>query len=215
MTKLIISVVIAAVLVGVLWYTIFRDPPIDTLCAEVLPRDQRAGVKLGVLSDGAISIDMSGQRGVQGGASPQQIEGFIKCLEATRKVVVDSGVRLPLEPVGQVADRWMREPGPKLRLLPGHNDSALNNLRIGPAAGPKEAVLREWCSQKQAGACVVCDPPEPKVDTVEVLVRLRDKAPVERRRLDGTWPIPAPNAKPAPWQIVNQKGERFYYECRK
>jgi hypothetical protein len=194
---------------------VFRDPSIDTLCAEVLPRDQRAGLKLGVLSDGAISIDMSGQRGAKGGASSQQIEGFIKCLEATRKVVIDNGVRLPLEPVGQVAHRWMREAGPKLRLLPGHDDSALNNLRIGPAAGTKEAVIADWCSQRQAGACVVCDPVDPKADTVEVLVRLRDKAPIEKRKLDGTWPVPPANAQPQPWQIVNKTGERFYYECRK
>lgn len=62
---------------------------------------------------------------------------------------------------------------------------------------------------------MICDPLEPKADTVEVLVRLRDNAPVERRKLDGTWATPGPNAKPEPWQIVNQSGERFYYECRK
>src|SRR5262249_9757741 len=90
-----------------------------------------------------------------------------------------------------------------------------NNVGIGPAVGPKESVIADWCSPQKAGACVTCEPELPTADTVEVLVRLRDGAPVTKRQLDGTWPIPPPGVRSDPWQLVNEKGERFYYECTK
>jgi hypothetical protein len=166
--------------------------------------------------DGTTVLDLSGQKGVQTGATPEQTEAFVKCLEVTKniKVIVENAVRLPLEPVGQVANRWSRESGLKLRLMPGSNNEALNNIRIGPATGRKEDVVRDWCSQ-QAGACVSCEPSQPTADTVEVLVRLRNNPPLEKRRLDGVWPVPGPGIQSEPWQIVNAKGERFYYECKR
>jgi hypothetical protein len=181
---------------------------------EVLPQDKRVGMKFESRSDGT-TVDLSGQRGVQTGATPEQIEAFVKCLEATMKtkVTIENGVRLPLEPVGQVANRWSRESGLKLRLMPGRNDGALNNIRIGPATGLKEDVVRAWCSQ-QAGASVSCEPSQPTTDTVEVLVRLRENPPLEKRQLDGVWPVPGPGVHSEPWQIGNAKGERFYYECK-
>jgi hypothetical protein len=125
-----------------------------------------------------------------------------------------NGVRIRLEPVGQLANRWRREPGLQLRLMPGSNNEGLNNIRIGPAAGQKEDIVRAWCSQEEAGDCISCEPAQPTADTVEVLVRLRDNAPLEKRQLDGVWPVPQPGVQSEPWQIVNAKGERFYYECK-
>jgi hypothetical protein len=176
----------------------------------------RVGIKIERLSDGRANVDLSGQRGVEGGATPKQIEEYVKCIEAVTKakVRVENGVRLPLEPVGQVANRWRREPGLKLRLMPGSNDEVLNNLRIGPATGLKEDIVRAWCGQEEAGACVTCEPDQPTADTVEVVVWLRDNAPVEKRQLDGVWLVPLSGAQSEPWQIVNAKGERFYYECK-
>jgi len=214
-----IVLVIVGVVVVVLFliWQVFREPSdLSNACLDVLPQDKRVGMKFERGKDGSTVLDFAGQKGVQTGATPQQAEAFIKCLEATKniKVTVENAVRLPLEPVGQVANRWSRESGLKLRLMPGSNNEALNNLRIGPATGRKEDVVRDWCSQ-QAGACVSCEPSQPTADTVEVLVRLRDNPPLEKRQLDGTWAVPAPGIQSEPWQIVNAKGERFYYECKR
>jgi hypothetical protein len=195
---------------------VFRKPDtLSELCLEVLPQNKRVGLKM-EYRDRQVTIDLSGQRGDKEGATPEQIEGFVKCIEITTKasVRIVNGVRLPLEPVGQVANRWRREPGVKLRLMPGSNNEALNNIRIGPATGLKEDIIREWCTQENAGACVICEPHNPTADTVEVLVWLRDNAPLEKRQLDGVWPAPQPGTQSEPWQSVNAKGERFYYECK-
>lgn len=215
MSKIFLVVVlILAALGGYVVYNVFRDRPVDNLCTEVLPHDQRVGLKMDTTGDKTIKVDFGGQRSSPSGASPQQIELFIRCLETTRKVVVENGVRLPLEPVGQLANRWQREQGLKIRLMSGKNDEALNNLGFGPAAGVKEGVVRDWCSPQKAGACVVCDPAQPGAQDVEVVVRLRDKAPVVKARYGDKWPVPPPGTKLEPWQLVDRNGERFYYECK-
>lgn len=213
---LIVGLLIFAVLAAYVVYQVFREPDFSKLCLEVLPQDKRVGIKIEKSSGGELKIDLAGQRVVQTGATPEQIEAFVKCIEATiqAKVKIENGVRLPLEPMGQVANRWRREPGLQLRLMPGRYDEILNNIRVGPATGLKEDVIRAWCSQERAGACVSCEPDQPTADTVEVLVWLRDNAPVEKRQLDGVWPVPQPGVQSDPWQIVNAKGERFYYECK-
>ena len=190
--------------------------PLENVCVEVLPQNKRVGMKFSRTREGQIEMDLLGERGVQSGATPQQIDAFVRCIEATKgeEVVIKNGVRLPLEPVGQVANRWAREPGLHLALMPGSNNKALNNLAIGPAVGPKENVIRAWCSLQQAGPCVSCEPDQPTADTVEVLIRLRDHAPVEVKRFPGSWPVPQPGLPSEPWQLVNEKGERFYYECK-
>jgi len=123
-------------------------------------------------------------------------------------------VSLSPQPVGQVADLWKADSRLRLRLMPGIRDDVLNNLRIGPDAGPKEIVIRDWCSAKYAGRCVTCDPSEPTSDTFEVLVRLKKAARVEKSKMDGRWPVPQPGIKLEPWQLVNSRGDRFYYECK-
>lgn len=214
---IIAGLLILGLLGAYLIYQVFHEPdsPVKS-CLEVLPQNKRVGIKIELVRENQVKIDLSGQRGVKAGATPEQIEAFVKCIETTTKknVMVENGVRLPLEPVGQVANRWRREAGLKLRLMPGSNDEVLNNLRIGPATGLKENIVRTWCSQEKTGACVTCEPDHPTADTVEVLVRLRDNAPVEKRQLDGVWPVPQPGVPSDPWQIVNAKGERFYYECK-
>lgn len=216
---IIVCLLILAGLVGAyLIREVFREPDnLEKLCLEVLPQNKRVGIKMAFLSNGQVKIDLSGERGVQAGATPEQIEAFVKCIEATTKakVTIENGIRLPLEPLGQVANRWRRESGLQLRLMPGSNNEALNNIRIGPATGRKEDVVRAWCSQVEAGACVSCEPDQPTGDTVEVLVRLRDNAPLEKRQLDGVWPVPQAGGQSEPWQIVNARGERFYYECKR
>ena len=209
------GIVALAVVAIVIVLQVFRGP--DTLsnaCVEVLPQDKRVGLKVQQKGND-VTVDFSGQRGVQSGATPEQINAFVKCLEATMKkpVSVENGVRLPLEPVGEVMSHWKRDGGLQLRLLPGTNTEALYNLRIGPAVGLKEHVIADWCGPAQAGDCVTCDPPQPTSQTNEVVVRLKEGAPVHKRQLDGLWPAGPPGVQPEPWQLVNDKGERFYYEC--
>src|SRR5579864_7939559 len=213
-----VSVVIAAVILGRDMISRVFSPPVNlqNACVQALPQNQRVGIKVEQKNDGSITMYVAGQQGVQAGATPQQMEQFVKCLELVTgaKVTVENGVRLTLEPVGQVANVWQREKGVKLLLMPGDNDEALNNLRIGPAAGLKEDVIRSWCSKEQTGACVSCDPNHPTADS-EVVIHLRQNAPLEKLRLSGTWPVAPQGTKLEPWQLVNSKGERFYYECKK
>jgi hypothetical protein len=209
---------LAVFLVIALYLTknIFKDPDnLPMICAQMLPQNQRVGMSFEPVGKGLLKIHFDGQRGVATGATPEQMEKVVSCIERVQgRVVIDNGVRLPLEPVGQVANRWGRESGLHLRLLPGSNDEALDNLRIGPAVGLKETVITDWCSPQQAGSCVTCEPSNPTKETNEVLVRLREGAPADKRQLDGLSPIPPPGVTPEPWQIVNQKGQRFYYECK-
>jgi pimeloyl-ACP methyl ester carboxylesterase len=123
-------------------------------------------------------------------------------------------VNLSPQPIGQVANLWKGDSRLRLRLMPGKKYGVLNNLLIGPASGTKLELIREWCSQNQARGCVNCDPHEQAVDTVEVQVWLKDTARVEKRQFQGQWPVPQPGMKLEPWQLVNPRGERFYYECK-
>src|SRR5947208_7570015 len=120
---IIVGIIVLGFVAAYLISFVFRDAdPLANVCLEVLPKNQRVGMKFEKQPD-VIKIDLSGQRGVETGATPEQMEGFVKCLEvASRaKVTVEDGVRLSLEPVGQVANRWKRESGIHLRLLPGSN----------------------------------------------------------------------------------------------
>jgi hypothetical protein len=214
---LIIGMATLAVALALGWYLIGKvfDRPNDLLnaCAQALPQDQRIGLKIEPRGNNGISIDLGGSK--QTGATPEQIEQIVKCYELTKKtVIIENGVRIPLEPLGQVANRWQREAGLKLVLMPGENNEVLNNLRIGPATGHKEDVVRMWCDKEHAGSCVSCEPDQPSDDS-QVLVRLRKDAPIEKTRLPGTWPAPQTGIETEPWQLVNKQGERFYYECKK
>src|SRR5437899_2873699 len=115
-----LTLLVCGALGGFLIYEVFRDPDISKVCLEVLPQDKRVGIRIEQLRKDQLKIDLSGQRGVQAGATPQQIDAFVRCLEVTgKKVTIENGVRIPLEPVGQLANRWRRELGLQLRLMPG------------------------------------------------------------------------------------------------
>lgn len=211
-----VTVTISVLLAAVLAYFIYEFTKPGHPCLEALPRDQSVGIKVETLKGGLFNLDLKGQRGSKTGASPEQLEFLVKCIEAAKAgniVSISDGVRLPLEPVGQVANRWQRESGVKLRLMPGGNDDILNNLRIGPATGLKENVIGHWCSNAQAGNCVTCEPNDPKADTTEVLVRLRANPPAEKQQLSSGWAVPTAKAPSEPWQLVDNKGTRHYYEC--
>jgi hypothetical protein len=92
--------------------------------------------------------------------------------------------------------------------MPGSNNEVLNNLRFGPASGDKSDIVAAWC--KGAAACVRCDPQEPTPQTLEVLVRLLPGSRTKKVQMPGSWEAPK-QAKP--WQLVDQKGRRFFYEC--
>ena len=83
-----IVIILALVFVGLgafLIKQVFHRP--DTLpemCLEVLPQNKRVGLKIEYRDKQEVVIDLLGQRGVKEGATPEQIEGFVKCIEMAR-----------------------------------------------------------------------------------------------------------------------------------
>jgi hypothetical protein len=153
------------------------------------------------------------------GATPEQAASFVECLKRRNPdadLQISNGVIIPRQTVGELSDNWQREQGLKLTLepRPGAEDDnkVLQNLSIGPAAGRKSAVIRSWCTSL-AQACVDCDPKDVSDSANEIIVRLKTPAPVDKRQMAGKYPI-APANDHKPWEDVNEKGERFYYECR-
>lgn len=215
---IVISLLIVAGIGAYVANSVFSESdPIAKLCTQILPQEKRFGMKGKLIGSSGIEIDLQGLRDTKSGADPAQIEGFLECirLRLNREPQVVNGVRVPLEPVGQFANRLKRESGTKLTLMPGANDEILQNLRIGPGAGPKETIITDWCSLGKAGACVTCEPDNPATSAVEVIVRLRQNPPVEKKMLPGKVPPPSAGIKLEPWQLVDSEGNRFYYECKK
>lgn len=211
-------------------YFIF-GPPTDPcegakeacICVALLPEDRQGGFNFKGDKEGAIEVNVTGERHKPTDASPEQIAAFVTCVENRgRKIKIENGVRLPLEPVGQVANRWNREQGLHIRLLPSDPPEILPNLAIGPVVDTKVNVLLDWCGPEQAGACVTCKPPDFDESFTEVVVELRTDAKVTRKQMDGTWPVATldpetnqPTATAEPWQLVDASGRRFYYECQR
>ena len=195
-------------------YLVFRPTP-TSVCLALLPQKANAGFSI----DGkTIKVDI-GVVQESSGASPEQAASFIECLrnrnpEAT--VETSNGVLIPRMPVGELSDNWHSQRGLQLSLEPEPNapekNKVLQNLGIGPAAGTKAAVVRDWC--KAAQACVTCNPQAITATSNQVIVRLKADATYDKRQMDGNYP-PSPANPHMPWEDVNEKGERFYYECRR
>ncbi len=222
----VVKVVVAVGLIVIVAFAIHRlfppsDPYIEA-CRSLLPHNDATGMKLELVGETAGKLDLSKWSSSPGSASTEAMASFLACLseKSGRHVQVADGVYIKdVTPAGQVADQWRstqekeRTFKPIFTLMPSDNDQVLNNLRFGPAAGKAADVLRDWCSSKKAGNCVVCEPSEPDNDTINVLVRLRDKAPVVKRELPGMWPVPRKDQKGQPWELVDSEGHRSYYEC--
>ena len=221
---------IAGCVVALLLYFIFGQEPDPCegdktvcICLAVLPQERKGGFTLSVSDKGAVDVDVSGERDTAVDASSEQLDAFVACLkERGRQVTISNGVRIPLEPVGQVANRWSRESGLKLNLLPGVNEEVLQNLRIGPAVGSKSVVISDWCGPEIAGSCVTCDPKSPDDSTTEVVIELKPKSTFTRKQMAGIWAAPILDSETGeqvspgePWRLVDKDGKRYFYQCDK
>jgi hypothetical protein len=185
------------------------------VCLALLPQQANAGFSV----DGkSIKVDIGAVQ-KSTGANPEQAASFIECLKRenpTAKLEATNGIIIPRSPAGEVADVWRGEQGLQLTLEPepGASDrnKVLQNLSIGPAAGTKTTVVGSWCKASQA--CITCDPKTITDSTNQVIVRLKTDAQYDKRQMEGTYPISPQNAR-KPWEDVNEKGERFYYECKR
>jgi hypothetical protein len=203
-----------AILVGFIAWLLFR-PGHDDVCLKLLPQKSHVGFSI----DGkTISVNIGGLQ-ESTGANPEQIAGFVDCLKRKpdTNLVVSNGVIIPREPIGQLSNSWKSDQGLQVALEPPPNspeeNKVLQNLAIGPSAGTKTAVINQWCSV-QARACVTCEPPQLTAASSQVIVRLKSQPPVDRRQMEGTYP-PSPGNPHQPWEDVDDKGQRFYYECRR
>jgi len=125
-----------------------------------------------------------------------------------------NSVNLPIQPIGEVADHWKTDNDLRLTLMPSGDQKLLNNLRIGPAVGTKQEIMRKWCGADETGACVKCTPENPTETTNYVEIQLRPNPKVEREQLPGVWPNPPAGRQPEPWQLVDPDGKRFVYVCK-
>lgn len=202
------------VIFAIVAYLVFRPTP-DSVCLALLPQKANAGFSI----DGkTIKVDIGGVQ-QSTGANPEQAASFIDCLKRNNpgaRLETTNGIIIPRMPVGELSDHWQNEQGLQLSLEPDPNapdkNRILQNLAIGPGAGTKSSVIGNWCKANQA--CVSCDPANVSEATNQVIVRLKQDPPYDRRQIDGQFP-PSPANPHKPWEDVNDKGERFYYECRK
>lgn len=195
-------------------YFVFRPTP-DSVCLALLPQKATAGFSI----DGkTIKVDIGGVQ-QSTGASPEQAASFIECLKRNNPgatLETSNGIIIPRTPVGELSDHWHSEQGLQLSLEPEPDapdrNKILQNLAIGPAAGTKTSVVRNWCQANEA--CVSCDPRDISNAEGQVIVRLKQNAAYDKRQMEGSFP-PSPANPHKPWEDVNDKGERFYYECRR
>src|SRR5438309_3900937 len=90
---LLFVVIVVIVVAGVLGFYLINRVirPVDSLadaCVQVLPQDQRVGIKIETRSDRSTAIDLAGRKGVEKGATPEQIAAFVRCLESTKHLQV-------------------------------------------------------------------------------------------------------------------------------
>lgn len=223
-TTFLVALVVLLAFGTLALYRLFPETdPLIEACKALLPNETQSQIKVKLVGDQSVELDMSRIAKASGGGSSEAIAGFLSCIrqKTDRAVVVVDGVYIKdAVPAGEVADQWRstqereRTFRPLFTLMPGGNDHVLNNLRFGAAAGPAATVIGEWCSN-QAAPCVTCEPVTPNKNTINVLVRLRPEANVVKQRLPGTWPTPRPGEPVPPWQIVDASGTRYFYECIK
>lgn len=226
--KVLALVILALLVVSVVvfYLVIPPSPKYDErfgACYALVPDERKAGLAVEYETDGAAVVGLKTEIAKANQPTPEQLAAFIQCMDkilGADKVQLSNLVRLPHEPLGQVANRWARETGIKLALVPSVAAS-VNLLRIGPTVGTKAEVLTQWCAA--LSACVSCDPAAPTDDTPQVAVSLRPDAPalrtVEMPSASGDpWPIPPKDpatgaSKAEPWQDIDNKGRRYYREC--
>lgn len=208
---------IFAVLAGFsVWWMMPRPLPEVVICQSVVPGAKQVGLKFSRAAGGGIDVDFGGTT-TTNAATAEALRAFLDCLEKqnnNKTINLVHGVRLDLEPIGQVAEHWKSDIGLRLKLMPGGEEKILNNLRIGPTVGSKQEVIRNWCSAEQAGNCVTCVPNEPTETTSAVEIQLRPNPPVEIIQMPGMWSGAAPGGRLEPWQLVSD-GKRSLYVCKR
>jgi hypothetical protein len=215
------TVLIALIFAGLagfaIWWVIPRPLPEVVVCERLIPGVSKVGLKFGRAKNGGIDVDFGGSV-TKETATADVLKAFIDCLHgqnAAKSVTVVHAVNFPIEPIGQVADHWKADDDLRLTLMPGGDEKILNNLRIGPAFGRKQDILRDWCSADKVGACVKCTPENPTETTNYVEIQLRPDPKVERQQLPGLWPLPPAGKQLEPWQLVEPDGKRFVYVCKR
>lgn len=121
-----------------------------------------------------------------------------------------------MEPIGQLANRWRKEPGLQVKLVTPDTQSILilNNLKIGPTnkAQTKSELLDAWCSAN--AACVSCQPAQVSEEATEVEVGLRPQAPTEELVYQELAGAPKADGSYEAWQYVKDDRKRYYFSCK-
>jgi hypothetical protein len=214
----VMMALIFAILAGfAIWWMMPRPLPEVVICERLVPGVKQVGLKFGRAEGGGVNVDFGGSSTATT-ASPEALHAFLDCLReqnGQRALILAQGiVDLPLaEPIGEVAEHWKGDADLRLTLIPGGDDKVLNNLRVGPAAGSKRDVIRNWCSAEQAGPCAKCTPDSPDSSSKYVEIELRANPPVERQEMPGPWSGAALGKPLEPWQLVEPDGKRYVYKC--
>ena len=222
---LLLFVILVVGLIGAYIVYTNRPPPTDpkfAACYAVVPVDRQAGFKFAVDSTGKGTVSLDDHYSAAKQPNSGQLDAFISCLDkiiGADNLALDGIVRNPAEPIGQVANRWAREAGLKLAILPTA-DRSVNLLKIGPFTGRKSDLIKLWC--KENSRCVSCDPTAPDSGTTQVTVELKPEAPLRRVEMPSVsgapWPIPAVDPttglpQQEPWQDVDTTGRRYFLQC--
>lgn len=218
----VVVVVVGLFVIAFIAWLIFR-PPADAygLCAKLIPGDNKIGLVIKVPEKGPPHIDFGAGTNVD----PKVVEAIDKITACVRdanpaKLVPLQGrlTTTEREPLGQLADRWRREDGIKVRLAIPTDKSetakTLNNLSIGPSNGEvtKVALIADWC--RANSACVTCEPRELVPTAGEVVVRLTDSASVNEDVYQAVAGAPKADGTYEPWELVDDTRRRLIYTCK-
>lgn len=187
---------------------------IAEICTRVIAEEKRVGFKIRAGVNGSLVFDVGGVTDIAGSKNVEIVSRILDCVE---KAFEDEGIidwyiaKEPL-PLGLVAQQWNTGKFTIFLERPNSDDDeiTLNNLRFPQFAGPKQTVLAEWC--EAFSACARCDPAPNSGgfnQTKSVTISLAKTAPVEKRKMRGTWVNPKD-----PWELVEADGTRYYFICK-
>lgn len=137
---------------------------------------------------------------------------YNQCLERNSGDIDLSQIRT--SPIGLVAQQWERKGGLKISLRPSSSEkqTVINNLKIEDKKGARLQIMEEWCGLDMKD-CVHCDGLNNGQDAVEIVVRLKEGAPLVKVFWSDDWPTDS-NIDHKKWELVDNKGNRYLYECQ-
>lgn len=212
----------AAAYAYVVYWTNPRPLPEVVACTQALPNAKDIGISFDITNGKEVTAKF-GQSITPGSRRAEDavaiLDAMSRCVAAVRGATfaVERGSAIVSEeaPIGALASIWQADQSGAVATFSLNSEGdrrPLNNLRIGPDAGPKSDILSRWCASNRA--CVQCKETRLSPNLVSFNISLKPDAKIKEVPMaKQPWPIPAPGSKPSDWNLVDASGRRTIYQC--